>query len=1135
MTDGIFTPIATHVQVPAAINYTRVSAAVDGLNGGGFVVTYTERDFGTGMPEFDDVYFQLFNADGTANGSPVLVNTTTGDHQRTSSVAVLNDGTFVITWTDFAGTDGDGTGIYMQRFDAAGVAQGVETLVNTSTAGDQDSPDTIALSGGGYAIVWHENVDDGMGNVTSAINMQKFTAAGVADGGEITIASEVATGSISYTNPEIVELSGGNLGVSWTRYDTTTNAFPQFSIVTSAGVAVAGPINPEQTSDDPFTLPQIRLVELGNGNLLATWIYSYDGTGAVNVGYGEVYGRIYDASGNAVGNEFAIATGTENRRFDLFASSDGDGGAMVGFVQEDDSENERALLIQNISQNGDLVGDQIWANQNQGGQWNRGEIGVLSNGDLVTVFQDSGGGAVSKIWTQRISNGEDGRFTTGDDNVMLLNTGESVAALEGADTVTGGTGDDVISGGSGIDTIDGGDGSDTIDGGADGDILDGEGDDDFIFGRAGDDTINGGTGNDVIDGGRGDDTIHGDDNDDDLFGGYGSDTIHGGDGADNIYGYRSLFTDLGPDDPDRDVDLTNFLFGDGGDDFIYGGNGIDIINGGEGDDRAFGSRDNNSIDDDTFIASNGDDLYNGNGGVDLVDYSNLGGAITASLGGGPLAVTIAPNGLNPQYRHTLYQIENIIGTDFADDITGDDNDNEIEGGDGDDIKDGGIGSDTASYAGATAGVTVDLSTQGVSQNTVGAGTDTLSNFENLRGSGQNDTLTGDGNDNVIEGGNGADILDGGSGGVNTASYRNSSTGVEVGLNGAGTAGDANGDTLTGFNNLWGSDQDDTLTGDANDNELFGHDGDDILNGGDGDDLLDGGAHGSGGDTADYNDAGSGIRVLLADTNGQNTLGSGRDTHIGIENLIGSAFDDSLYGDDFDNVLEGGDGADRIVAGDGNDTLRGGEGNDILKGRGGDDMLFGDGGDDIMFADEGVDTLDGGADNDFLYGGSSNDTLHGGSGDDVLRGNLNNDILNGDDGLDTLLGGGQNDTLNGGNEADTLAGENGDDTLNGDAGDDNLNGNAGLDILDGGSGDDVLRGETEADIFVFKTGNEVDRIRDWEDGIDMIDLTSYGFVDATTALGFFSQVGANVRFIDGPDILIIENEILANITAADIMI
>jgi Ca2+-binding RTX toxin-like protein len=83
-------------------------------------------------------------------------------------------------------------------------------------------------------------------------------------------------------------------------------------------------------------------------------------------------------------------------------------------------------------------------------------------------------------------------------------------------------------------------------------------------------------------------------------------------------------------------------------------------------------------------------------------------------------------------------------------------------GPGNDLLDGGVGIDTASYAHATAGVTVNLGETGA-QNTLGAGTDTLTAIENLVGSNFNDSLTGDHNSNIITGGLGNDVLNGAGG------------------------------------------------------------------------------------------------------------------------------------------------------------------------------------------------------------------------------------------------------------------------------------------------------------------------------------------------------------------------------------
>ena len=84
----------------------------------------------------------------------------------------------------------------------------------------------------------------------------------------------------------------------------------------------------------------------------------------------------------------------------------------------------------------------------------------------------------------------------------------------------------------------------------------------------------------------------------------------------------------------------------------------------------------------------------------------------------------------------------------------------MDGGAGNDYLGGVYGNDTTSYTSAATSVTVDLSLTG-QQNTLGAGSDTLVQIENLIGSVNADTLTGDGGINRLNGGDGGDILTGG--------------------------------------------------------------------------------------------------------------------------------------------------------------------------------------------------------------------------------------------------------------------------------------------------------------------------------------------------------------------------------------
>ncbi|MBV4469473.1 retention module-containing protein [Pseudomonas siliginis] len=163
----------------------------------------------------------------------------------------------------------------------------------------------------------------------------------------------------------------------------------------------------------------------------------------------------------------------------------------------------------------------------------------------------------------------------------------------------------------------------------------------------------------------------------------------------------------------------------------------------------------------------------------------------------------------------------------------------------------------------------------------------------------------------------------------------------------GTAGD---DVLvagSGNNVINAGDGNDVLTAGSGNNEMHGDAGNDLLYSGAGNDLLDGG---TGSDTASYAHATAAVTVNLGLLGAQNTLGAGTDTLTGIENLIGSNFNDSLTGDGNNNVINGGLGNDFLNGGAGDDLLIGGMGNNTLTGGAGADTfqwLKGNSGHDLI--------------------------------------------------------------------------------------------------------------------------------------------------------------------------------------------
>ncbi len=139
---------------------------------------------------------------------------------------------------------------------------------------------------------------------------------------------------------------------------------------------------------------------------------------------------------------------------------------------------------------------------------------------------------------------------------------------------------------------------------------------------------------------------------------------------------------------------------------------------------------------------------------------------------------------------------------------------------------------------------------------------------------------------------------------------------------------------------------------------------------------------------------------------------------------------------------------------------------------------------------GDDDITGNDANNMLWGGGGADIIRAGRGDDIIRGGAGNDILNGNQKNDMLIGEGGNDILRGGGRRDKL------------------DGGAGDDRLEGGRGRDKLFGGDGADTFVFKAGWAVDRVSDFEDNIDTIELDSalwlgtYGVLTVSQVIAAF---------------------------------
>jgi Ca2+-binding RTX toxin-like protein len=118
-------------------------------------------------------------------------------------------------------------------------------------------------------------------------------------------------------------------------------------------------------------------------------------------------------------------------------------------------------------------------------------------------------------------------------------------------------------------------------------------------------------------------------------------------------------------------------------------------------------------------------------------------------------------------------------------------------------------------------------------------------------------------------------------------------------------------------------------------------------------------------------------------------------------------------------------------------------------------------------------------------------------------------------------------------ADSLTGSAGIDLLMGGDGKDTLVGQAGIDVLIDGTGNDTLFGGTEADTFVLMPDAAVDVIRDYQVGIDRIDLSNWGRVFSLDAMRVSERSNGQLMVVWQDEILFIASSNGARLRARDI--
>jgi VCBS repeat-containing protein len=386
--------------------------------------------------------------DGTPQpaGNELPVNTTTLNTQTKPAIALLADGGFVVAWQSDSGDDTGRLGIFVQRYDASGNKVGAETLVFRLI--NQTNPSVAALTNGGFVVTFDAspppaptylgydirsalfNADgtrvngvvtdfNGLGDFASSVAglpdggfvvawqseqadgtydilVQRHDASGIWVGSAVQANSTFANGQFE---PHVAVLAGGGFVVAWQSEAQDGSGLGIFGRRFDAnGIAVGGEFQINSyTSNDQVNA---SIAGLSTGGFVVVWESTeQDGSS------GGIYGQIYDASGNRVGDEFPINRYTPNWQGNPTVTAFADGSFVVIWQSAGQDGSGDGIYGQLFSSTGQRVGEEFLINGTTAGSQVDPVVTVLGPNDFEVAWT-SGGDIFARHFTLSASNKE---------------------------------------------------------------------------------------------------------------------------------------------------------------------------------------------------------------------------------------------------------------------------------------------------------------------------------------------------------------------------------------------------------------------------------------------------------------------------------------------------------------------------------------------------------------------------------------------------------------------------------------------------------------------------------------------------------------------------------------------------------
>jgi hypothetical protein len=298
--DSLGRPLGPEFRVAGRNSYAYGSAHVAANATGSFVVVWDDVYADLENPYTQGIVARRFNAGGGALGNSFQVNVPIEYSYSafTPKVALRADGSFMVAWSSLA--EEGGNLISARFFDLSGSPIGGEVQINEDPSLDccwsqsdgrapYDELNLAVNPAGEFLVVWAGPGEDGEGE---GVRARRFDGAGAALGPERMITSSEESGSNFLPN---VAVDGtGRFIVAWSQKESDIDVHARLLDSSGDPLGAEFQVSTQQLPYTPYGGTGVAAD--ATGNFVITWDDGYNG----------VFGRRFDSSGVAVGDQFRI-------------------------------------------------------------------------------------------------------------------------------------------------------------------------------------------------------------------------------------------------------------------------------------------------------------------------------------------------------------------------------------------------------------------------------------------------------------------------------------------------------------------------------------------------------------------------------------------------------------------------------------------------------------------------------------------------------------------------------------------------------------------------------------------------------------------------------------------------------------